>query len=133
MIALAVRRLLATVGVLGILGLALLPPEHVHLGEDHDDHVRPDVVHRHFTPHHQISIETHVEPTEDDATYIHDAFTVPAQASLAAPHTPPFVVLPQQEVVLGITQWQPTGCDLRVHDPPWACAQGLRGPPRLLA
>jgi hypothetical protein len=126
-------RAVAWLAVLGIVGMAVLPPEHVHLGADHDDHVRPEVVHRHFAPHHQISIETHVEPPEADATYIHAAFTVPEQASLAAPDTPPFVVLPQAEVLVISTQWHQTGRDLRDHDPPWARPHALRGPPRLLA
>ena len=78
------RRVSAGLGALGVIGLALLPPEHVHLAADHYD-VRAEVVHRHFQPHHPVAPQIHVENLDEDATYLNSAFTIPAQASVDGP------------------------------------------------
>ena len=126
------RRLSACLAALGVLGLAGLPPEHVHLAADHD-HVRTEVVHRHFAPHHAAGAQTHVENPDDDPTYLSSAFTVPTQASGVGPDDSCLVVGEPEVTAPGFTQWHRRARDLRAHDPPWACAPGLRGPPQLLA
>jgi hypothetical protein len=125
-----VRRVIASLAAAGIVGLVVLPPEHVHHGADHD---APEVVHRHFESHHEAAtVEIHVEPP-DAETYLSNAFTLPVPASMAAPDDVSSVVLPEFRVVPGFTQWHSRGRDLRVHDPPWARTHLLRGPPHLLA
>ena len=44
------RSVTVCVSVLAVLGLAILPPEHLHARHSDDDHQR-DVVHRHFEAH----------------------------------------------------------------------------------
>jgi hypothetical protein len=127
------RRVSACLGALGVLGLAFLPPEHVHRAADHDDHHRAEVVHRHFAPHHAAAPQTHVENPDDDATYLSSVFTVPADASAVGPDNSCLVASQPEDAAPGFTQWHRQARDLRAHDPPWACATGLRGPPQLLA
>ena len=124
-------RAVACLAVLGVVALALLPPEHVHLGADHDDHVRPETVHRHFAPHHPIAIQTHVEPPDDEATYLDNAFAPLPQFAGPGPQQPSYAVLPEIPVTRRVTTWHPKSRDLRAHDPPWADAPSLRGPPSL--
>ena len=126
------RRVSACLGALGVLGLAFLPPEHVHLAADHD-HLRAEVVHRHFAPHHAAAPQTHVENPDDDPTYLSSVFTVPGDASVAGPDYVGLVASQPEDTVPGFTQWHRRTRDLRAHDPPWACGHGLRGPPQLLA
>jgi hypothetical protein len=121
----------ACLGAFGILGLAILPPEHVHLG-DHDDHARAEV-HRHYQPHQPTAIQTHVEPPDQDATYLSDAFIVPAPVSTDAPEESPSALIAPLDLQPRHAVWQPAGRDLRAHDPPWARAHALRGPPSQLA
>jgi hypothetical protein len=117
--------------VLGVLGLDVLPPEHVHLRADLDDHVRLKVHHRHFAPHHPVSIQTHVEPGDNEATYLGDAFTMPTTAAAQGPDQVSSVLLADECLPLGSTQWHPAARDLRAHAPPGADGYALRGPPSL--
>ena len=124
-------RAVACLAVLGVLGLDVLPPEHVHLGVDLADHVRLEVLHRHYAPHHPTFNQTHVEPGENEATYLSDAFTMPTPAAAQGPDEASFVLLADGCLPLGATQWHPVGRDLRAHAPPWAYGYALRGPPSL--
>ena len=121
------RRVSACLGALGVIGLVVLPPEHVHLAADHD-HLRAEVVHRHFEPH-AVAPETHVENPDDDFTYLSSAFTVPVLASVVGPGDVWILVVKPEGTAPGFTQWHRRTHDLRVHDPPWACGHDLRGPP----
>jgi hypothetical protein len=118
--------------VLGVLGLALLPPEHVHV-PGHDDHVSAEVVHRHFEPHRLTRPETHAENPDADATYFANVFTLPADPVLAGPPAVWIAVAWPSPASPESTPWPRRACDLRVHDPPWARALALRGPPSLVA
>ena len=123
------RRVSAALCVLGVVGLALLPPEHVHHAADHDHDA--EVVHRHFEPHHAARPQVHVENPDEDATYLSSVFTLPDTDSLSRPAlvftaaTLPAITAPV------FTPWHFEKRDLRVHDPPWARALSLRGPPSL--
>ena len=126
------RRVSACLAAFGLVGLALLPPEHVHVAANHD-HGRTEVVHRHFEPHHATAPQTHVENPDDDPTYLSSAFTVPTPVSVVG-HGNAWVLAATSGVAApGFTQWHRRTRDLRVHDPPWACVHSLRGPPQLLA
>ena len=98
------------------------------------DHLRAEVVHRHFAPHHAAAPQTHVENPDDDSTYLSSAFHGSRRRILASAPTHSCLVASQPEATApGFTQWHRQARDLRAHDPPWACATGLRGPPQLLA
>ena len=125
-------RVSAWLGTLGVLGLAVLPPEHVHLAADHD-HLRAEVVHRHFDPHHAVAPQTHVENPDDDPTYLSSAFTIPVHASGVGPGDASILVVEPEDTAPAFTPWHATRRDLRAHDPPWGRAHSLRGPPQLLA
>jgi hypothetical protein len=128
------RRVVGSLAVLGVLGLALLPPEHFHASRDHDSR-HADVVHRHLAPHHLF--EPHgtnagVDHTDDDAQYLSAAFVGPK----SAPRIDPI----QSYVTGSLLSTRPAQTlrpalpspDVRVHDPPWCASLGLRGPPALL-
>lgn len=127
------RRASACLVTLGIIGLAVLPPEHVHLAADRDDHLRGEVVHRHFEPHHADFPQSHLENPDADAAYLSGAFTLPGQPSVVAPDGSSLVLEAADPAVPGFTQWHGNARDLRAHDPPWARAHALRGPPFRLA
>src|SRR5712691_7671038 len=74
------RKLIAGATVLGVLGLAWLPPEHVHITRTHGDH-HADVVHRHFESHHPIGNEVRVGDDDDDVRWLDgSSFTYPKPA-----------------------------------------------------
>jgi hypothetical protein len=125
------RRACACLGVVGVLGLGVLPPEHVHFVADHD-HEPAELVHRHFEPHHTTSLQAHVESPEA-ATYLSGVFIVPAQEAPIAPGAFVVVAVTPEPITRNCTHWRGSGRDLRVHDPPWARCHPLRGPPFLLA
>ena len=126
------RRAWACLGVLGFLGLSVLPPEHVHFAAAHEDHEPAEVVHRHFEPHHATSPQPHVE-SPDDATYLANLFVVSAPHALGAPSAFVVVAAAPEPESQSFTRWHASGRDLRVHDPPWARSNALRGPPSQLA
>jgi len=114
--------------LLGLLGLALLPPEHVH-DQDHDGH-HTELVHRHFEAHHPVPDQTHVDDDADeDAHYLIAVFTesepsfhggrvddvVAADVALTSPPLVSQVAL-DSPAALG-------------HDPPWRYSLSPRAPP----
>lgn len=128
------RRGVVSLAVLGLMGLALLPPEHFHPSRDHDSG-HADVVHRHLAPHHLFEghgTTASVDHTDDGAQYLSAVFVAPK----SAPRIDPI----QSFVIVGLPAVQPAqtshralpSLDVRVHDPPWRTAFGLRGPPTLL-
>jgi hypothetical protein len=129
---LGLRRSIASLTIVGVLGLAFLPSEHVHAGDGrHTD------VHRHFEPHHPdhapepgVAIWDHADGT--DAQWLTSLFVTPkAESTLvriddvvweerADPQAPE------------TAQWTPPATYVSVHDPPWAAPPGLRAPPSSL-
>lgn len=124
------RKLVAVVGVCGLVGLALLPPEHVHLTEAPDGH-HSDVVHRHYAPHHPIESHSNLDGQDHDIHWLDLAFTSPR----STPQQPLLnLVLSKCLQVLGPELTCDRAArvdDVSVHDPPPLGSFGLRAPPAL--
>jgi hypothetical protein len=124
------RRFVACLAVVGVLGLALLPSEHVHARDEHGHHT--DVIHRHFESHHPVQSDGRIDQgDDDDEQYITAAFTAPESTlsvvvgALVVTDLP--VPKPQQR-----SGWALPSPDASAHDPPRTSSQGLRAPPILL-
>jgi hypothetical protein len=115
---------------LGVLSLAVLPAEHLHMTHEHDGH-HAEVVHRHFAPHHPLGEPSLADFDDHDVHWLSSWFTSPPrtdqQVSLQQLATqPPLFLLPQltHERTVRID-------DVSVHDPPPVTPCGLRAPPSL--
>jgi len=118
---------------LGVLSLAFLPSEHLHVTRTHDGH-HSDVVHRHYTPHaphHPVAGTTaRVGDDDDQPRWLDSPFTSPRSAAPVHPGNQ--VLLNQNRPVApapltrlpAVTFVHPS-----VHDPPLKTPPGLRGPP----
>ena len=133
------RRPVALAAVLGLLGLPLLPQEHVHVTESKGGE-HSEIVHRHFESHHPGHVEhdadhhdadhhdQEVDHQDEAALWIDAPFVARAPAS--APLFTPVVV--QELPVLHpqpIPRWTLEFEHISVHDPPWVASTGLRAPP----
>jgi hypothetical protein len=129
------RRLVASVAVFGILGLALLPSEHIHSSRVETGR-HADVVHRHFPSHHAAhpaTVGLRSDDHDDDvAQWLTQSFVSPRIGSMVHPDmqwmADTLALLQSQEVSGRIVP----STYVSVHDPPWAAASGLRAPPSLL-
>ena len=132
----SLRRSVAGVTVLGVLGLAFMPSEHVHSAATTDGR-HADVVHRHFEGYHShhpsgsdVRVGHHAD--EEDARWL-DLLYVAPQASSDLIRVDDVVLeavaLPQLPLV---SRWIRPATYVSVHDPPWATVLGLRAPPFLL-
>jgi hypothetical protein len=118
--------------VLGVLGLVLLPAEHLHQSASHDGH-HPDVIHRHLQPHHVFEhhdANTTIDHGEDDnARYLSAVFVGPKAAS-GVVRVQSFVIADFPLAFSAqITQWTFRALNVHAHDPPWRTSSGLRAPP----
>ena len=111
-----------------MLGLGLLPSEHVHVIQTQDGH-HSDVIHRHFESHHPIETEASISHEDDDIQWLESSFTSPK---------PPTHAFPVHQLLNARVQAPPPEptCEgtiravrVSVHDPPWMSASGLRAPP----
>lgn len=118
--------------ICGVLGLALLPPEHVHLTRTRDGH-HAELIHRHLESHFGTGHSNALHDGDDDVEWLQAAFTVPPVSPLAFS-------------AIELTDGRPlvprraTGAEkvissvrLSAHDPPWVPTSGLRAPPSLPA
>jgi len=114
--------------ILGILGLAVLPPEHVHAGRTPDGHPR-DVVHRHLDGHLQAGAGAHVAPDDGTPRWLDSPYVGARSATrvdcvdVAVEHEWP--AAPPTHA----GAWSPRRATSAVHDPPPWGPIGLRGPP----
>jgi hypothetical protein len=138
------RRPVALAAVLGLLGLPLLPQEHVHVTESESGE-QSEIVHRHFESHHPGHVEhdpdhrdaDHPDADHHDREFDHqdeaalwiDAPFV-ARAPASAPLFTPVVVqeLPALQPQ-PLPRWALEFEHISVHDPPWVASTGLRAPP----
>lgn len=122
------RKLIACLSVLGVLGLAVLPSEHVHSRSDHGR--RSEVVHRHFEPHHPVGAGATVDhPDDENAQYLSSAFTMAKPAPRLYP-ADQFVVVAFSTLQPPPVRWRSLpALFVSVHDPPWTTPHNLRGPP----
>jgi len=122
------RDLVAGVSILAALGLAVLPPEHLHASPT-DDGRRSDVVHRHLAGHHQAGPGTHVEGDDTAPRWLDSAYVggdrvstdgrVDAWVGVVRPTTAPRAAR--------ATTARPGSMSL--HDPPPGTSFGRRAPP----
>lgn len=124
------RRRTATLAVIGLLGLAVLPPEHVHVGAAHDGR-HEAVIHRHFEAHHE-SVDGAIrlddgddEPIWPDAPFVVTSRT-PAPSLTATP-----VLRGAGSIALASAgRWERHAAGSSpIHDPPLISFAGFRGPP----
>ncbi len=119
---------MASVSILGVLGLAILPPEHLHARRTNDGHER-DVVHRHFEAHHQAGAGAQVAhndaaPRWLDSPYVNaGSVTRVDRVDAAVEHE-----MPTARAMLAGARL-PRLVTFAVHDPPPGAAFGLRAPP----
>jgi len=131
------RQSVAALAVLGVLGLALLPREHVHVLQAAEGH-HSDLIHRHFEPHrpdvdargHTAGALPGVDHPDEDAQYLSSPFIGPDPAPQIAPAQLPVAAhssVPRLPPLLG---WLPRLPHASAHGPPpWARPHGLRAPP----
>jgi len=123
----SLRPSLACLAVLGVLGLALLPSEHVHSRTENDRH--SEFIHRHFEPHYPVESNPRVDHGDDDEVQWFDS-------SFIAPKTGSHVY-PANQLLEELWTTEPphAACGPiacapeSVHDPPWTTSNGLRAPP----
>ena len=124
------RRVTAAMAVLGLLGLAMLPVEHVHAEAAQDGHHGP-VIHRHFATHHQaVDDALRFEEGDDEPIWLDTTFVV-ASVRLAPGPTPTGVV-PGTQPLRSDTAgpWERSVVAAApIHDPPLITSVGFRGPP----
>jgi hypothetical protein len=120
----------ATVAAVSLAGMAALPTEHVHGSQaDHDgDHGR--LIHRHYDAHHPVGSAITIEGHDDehDVQWIASFFTRSESSVTAQPGAAVAAALPALTEARSFT---PLFASLQEssHDPPWAAAPSLRGPP----
>ena len=124
------RRYFALVAVLGLVGMPLLPPEHVHVTEEEGHHA--EFIHRHFESHHPIAADRVFDHQDEEAPLWLDTPFIGSDTT----HLPSVVRVLVQELPLlqprPLPRWTLTFDHISVHDPPWAASTGLRAPPTLL-
>jgi hypothetical protein len=124
------RRCFALVAVLGLVGMPLLPPEHVHVTEEEGHHA--EFIHRHFESHHPIAADRVFDHQDEEAPLWLDTPFIGGDT----PHLPSAVRVLVQELPLlqprPLPRWTLTFDHISVHDPPWAASTGLRAPPTVL-
>lgn len=124
------QRPTALLAVFAVLAFGVLPAEHVHLARAHDDH-HPDVVHRHFEPHHRPATQTAVDDADDDhdVQWLTTSFTNPETAR----HVRPDSHFVEHDLSISLPELTSRATVqalfVSVHDPPWATPSGLRAPP----
>ena len=87
MIATHVRRPLgASLLVAATLAAALLPPAHIHLGADHDDHDHTaGIQHSHWAPHHHASAGAAIDDEDGRVLPVDRSALVRAASGLVHP------------------------------------------------
>jgi hypothetical protein len=124
----ALQKLFAVLGAFGVLSLAVLPAEHVHVAQVRDGH-HAGVVHRHYEPHHAAGRDTNFTDDDHDIHWLDSSFTSPQPT----PHQPPIHQLlnerPQLQAPEATCRRTARLDSVSVHDPPPLTPSGLRAPP----
>jgi len=124
------RQVVAILSACSVLGLVVLPAEHVHGAADRDHHA--NVVHRHVEVHHSDHDGPAIENSDHDDTV--RWLTVPfARPNPSPPVTPSTVLLIAIAPRAAPPRLTFDGSIERVaasaHDPPERTPNGLRAPP----
>ena len=123
-------RLVAFAAACALIGLGVLPAEHIHQAPADGHHAA--VVHRHLAAHQTHARGTAVERADGDgqAHWLTVAFT----SGTTSPETAAAVALldsagfPRPLETFNVLPLAP----MSAHDPPWVPSSGLRGPPMLV-
>jgi hypothetical protein len=126
-------RIAAMLGIAGVLGLALLPTEHMHRVEVQDGH-HVEIIHRHFESHHPIGSHSRIDHDDDDheIQWITTSFFHPNYAGQPSPDSEHVDGRPQASAVEPSFQGTFQQLHVSIHGPPGSTSHGLRGPPTLL-
>jgi len=121
------RRSFTLAAIFGLLGMPMLPPEHVHVTES--EHGHSEIIHRHFESHHHAAPEPEFDHQDEDAALWVDTPFVNA-AAIPIPTADRTVVqeLPELQP-RPLPRWTLEFDHISVHDPPWVAPTGLRAPP----
>lgn len=127
------RQPLIALCVIGALGQALAPPQHVHVEQTGEHHA---ILHRHFQSHDAPTAdvpttEVPVADHDDDhvVSWLDIAYTSPDPISIGSPDDRRLVdILPTPPPACPSRPPRPV-VDTSVHDPPSTNAHGLRAPP----
>lgn len=128
------RHPIAVAAVLGLLGLPLLPQEHVHVTESESGE-HSEIVHRHFESHHPGHVDHDADHHDQEfdhqdeaALWIDAPFVASAPVFIRS-----FARIVVQELPVPqpkpMPRWTMEFEHISVHDPPWVAATGLRAPP----
>src|SRR4029453_10472049 len=116
-----------------MLGLALLPAEHLHRTHAPDGH-HTSVTHRHVEAHQERETHAAFDDQDTEIEWFDAAFTATHNSAPAQPPLPllpdPFVCLEPSRAARGLAV---RSVPASVHDPPWIAASGPRAPPFLSA
>ena len=125
-------RLVALVGAVGLLGMPLLPPEHVHVTESKEGG-HAEFIHRHFESHRPIQTARPEFDHQDEeaALWLDTPFISPNATHLPSVDRVVVQDLPALQPQ-SLPRWTLRFDHISVHDPPWAAPSGLRAPPTLL-
>ena len=121
------RRPLTLAAILSLLGMPLLPPEHVHLTES--EHGHSEIIHRHFeSHHHHAPLPEFDHQDEDAALWVDTPFVSPGAIQIPSVDRVVVQKLPLLEP-RPLPRWTLEFDHISVHDPPWVAPTGLRAPP----
>ena len=122
------RAPIAAAAAVSLAALTLLPAEHIHTSEGHDDDHGPRI-HRHFAAHVPGSAAT-IEDEDDDheVRWLSTVFTI-GKAPVHAAANPAALPLHSTDVPLRPSAWVSAPWRPSSHDPPWRSSLDLRGPP----
>jgi hypothetical protein len=125
------QRFVVLVAAAGLLGMPLLPPEHVHVTES-DEGEHTEFIHRHFESHHPIETSPAFDHQDEEAALWLDTLFIGSSVA----HLPLITRVVVQELPLlqprPLPRWTLSFDHISVHDPPWAASTGLRAPPTFL-
>jgi hypothetical protein len=126
-------RIAVVLGIGGVLGLALLPAEHMHRVEVADGH-HSEIIHRHFESHHPIGSHARIDHDDDDreVQWLTTSFLHPNHAGQPSPDSALVDDRPHASAVEPSLRRTFQPLHVSIHDPPCRVPSCLRGPPSLL-
>jgi hypothetical protein len=126
------RQIAAILSACSLLGLVVLPAEHVHAASDRDHHA--NVIHRHFETHHSDHDGPAIENSDHDAPvrWLTVSFARPDPIPPVSPNAVlPIAIAPSAAPPRLTFDGSIERVAASVHDPPERTPNGLRAPPAL--
>ena len=122
------RRLTALVAACGVIAVAWLPQEHMHLDRTADGH-RTAIIHQHYEPHHPLETEVGHDDSADRIEWLSSSFTPPKPTVSVHPIQPLLDVPVPEPRLRPVRQWTQGPPQVFIDDPPGTSTLGLRAPP----